>query len=400
MGQRGLATGSTWCAARVRAYRRSDRPRGACRFEPSCSGYALDALERRRLPVAAAMIAARLVRCSATRLRTAAVLLVLGGSMVVLTAGSAASDEVTGGCTGSINGRDATTLTRDDPLRLGEGGTLVATGDVPPELAAQNPQSLTTIEVELLAGVVGVTSEARVSNGPTYLSGEVDVDDYLDFGGGLYRVNVVNRGQGWNCEFTAYLELETDPLGSPVGIAAAGAVVVGGVGVVLAKGVRRSPSREWVDELIDPHDRAERDAALRSVRVDHPDARMVEESGYAPIGPPGCLAALALPLAVMPVFGAGGGAAGITPGSPRRVVWSSTVFKRGHAVGGLLAGLVLGLGASALLWQYAVWLLTVWTVVVLPVVVAALAAGYAWYGRRYRVRILVAAPGGSPPGTP
>jgi putative component of membrane protein insertase Oxa1/YidC/SpoIIIJ protein YidD len=405
----------------VRRYRSTGHRRGSCRFDPSCAAYALGALEPRRLSLALAMIASRLVRCNPlvrraatdpvahprpcaprpNAVRTLVAVVALGGTLVVLTAGGAASDDITGGCTGAVNGRDAATLTRDEPLLVRHGETVSAGGDVPPEFAPQNPQSLTTVEVRILSDLGGITTEEHVSNGPTYSSEAVDADDYLRFGAGLYEVKVVNRGQGWRCEYTGYIELDADPLGTPIGVAGAASVVVGGIGVVLAKGVKRSPSREWIDALVDPHDRAERDAALRAVRADHPDATMFEEAGAAPIGPPCCLAALALPLPAMPLFGAVGGA-GATgaprPGS-RRIVWSKVVFKRGHPIWGGLAGLALGLGASVLLWQYAVWLLSLVTVVAVPVVVALVAAFYAWTGRRYRARVVVtddaAPPGGS-----
>ena len=240
------------------------------------------------------------------------------------------------------------------------------------------------MEVEILADVVGISTDEHVSNGPTYTSEPVEVDDYLQYGAGLYQVKVVNRGEGWRCEYTGYLELDEDPLGTPIGVAAAAGVVVGAGGVVLAKGTRRRPSRDWVDELVDDHDQAERDDALRRERVTDPTVEMVHEATYSPPGPPCCLAALALPLPAMPLFGAAGGVAAAPNGRPRRVVWSKVVFKRGHPVWGGLAGLALGLGVSVLLWQYAVWLLSLWTVVAVPVAVALLAALYAWYGRRYR----------------
>ncbi len=405
---------AAWCATQVHRYRATAHRRGGCRFEPTCSAYALDALEQRRLPVALALIASRLVRCNPlvrratpdpvthrrrfqprpNAARTLAAVVGLGGALVLVTAGSAASDDITGGCTGTINGRDAATLTRDDPVRVGEGDTVSAAGDVPPEYAPQNPQSLTTVEMHILADLGGITTEQHVSNGPTYTSAAVAVDDYARFGAGLYEVTVVNEGRGWRCEYTAYVELDESPLGTPIGIAAAASTVVGGLGSVLAKGVKRSPSREWIDELVEPHDRAERDAALRKVRTDDPDAAMTEEAGYAPVGVPCCLAALALPLPAMPLFGMGAGAgagAGTAGTGSRRIVWSKVVYKRGHPVWGGIAGFAFGLGASVLLWQYAVWLLSLVTVGAVPVVIALAASLYAWIGRRYRARVVVTA---------
>ena len=416
MAKGGLAA---WCAARVRRYRESGHSKGACGFDPSCSAYAIEALTTRRLPSALALIASRLLRCNPlvrrvthdpvarrrphaprpNSVRTLAAVLALSGTVVLLTAGTAASDEITGGCTGTINGRNAETLTRDNPLKVSEGQTVSVEGNVPEEFAPQNPQSVTRVEIEILADILGRELDEHVSNGPTYSSDAVDVDDYLEYGAGLYRVTIVNTGQGWRCEYAGYLELDENPLTTPIGIAASAGVVVGAGGVLFAKGApKRSPRRDWVDQLIDDHDTAERDDALRRVRHEggsiDPDA-MVEEATYHPFGPPCCLSALALPLAAMPLFGMAGGAAAMPSGAPVRVVWSKVVLKRGHPIWGFLAGALFGLGASVLLWQYSVWLLSLWTLIVVPVVVGLLAAVYVWYGRRYRVRVL--APDGGPP---
>ena len=128
-----------WCsacvAALVRRYQGSERARragGTCRFDPSCSTYALEALATRRLPAALATIAGRVLRCNPLARRvtrdplarphphrprpnavpTLAAVVALTSTVVLLTAGSAASDDITGGCTGTINGRDAATVTR------------------------------------------------------------------------------------------------------------------------------------------------------------------------------------------------------------------------------------------------------------------------------------------------
>jgi hypothetical protein len=382
-----------------------------CRFEPTCSAYAHEVLTNRPFVMAIAMSASRLARCNplvrrvasdpVTRphplvprpntMRTLGALVAVGGGLVLVGGGAAVSDDISGGCTGTINGKDAATLTRDDPLVVREGTTVSAAGSVPEAFASQNPQSITTVEVEILADVVGVTTDEHVSNGPTYTSDTVDIDDFLEYGAGLYRVRVVNRGQGWRCEYTGYLELDENPLTRPVGIAAAAGVVIGAVGVAFAKGGKRRPRRDWVDTLMDDHDRAARDDALRTERERStvPDREMFEEATYAPVGPPCCLSALAMPLAAMPLFGTGGGGAAMSaPGPrPRHVIWQKVLWKRGHPAWGFLSGLLLGLGASVLLWQYSVWLLDVWTAIVAPVAVGIVAALVAWYGRRYRVRV-------------
>jgi hypothetical protein len=318
---------------------------------------------------------------------------------LVVAAGPGYADDITGGCTGTINGRDASTLTKSDPLSVKEGELIVVEGNVPAEAQNQNPNSYTTVEVDLLADVVGVSTSEHLSTGATYQSEGVAVDDYMQYGAGLYQVHVTNTGPGWVCEYTGYVKMDTDPLGTPIGIAAAGSAVVGAVGLVLAKGTKRRPRRDWFDRLLSEHERARRDDTLRAAYETDPGLRMVEEVRYAPVGPPWILATLTLPLAVMPVTGTAGAGAGVPPAVPSaaapRVIWQQTAWKRGHAVLGFLTGGLLGIGVCVLLWQYAVWLLTVVTLFVLPVVIAIASGVYAWVGRRYRGKVTVAPSAGS-----
>jgi hypothetical protein len=401
----------------IRRYQRSERARraaGSCRFDPSCSRYALEAFETRPFLVALAMTTSRLVRCNPlvrrvspdpvrrssplaprpNAMRTLSVVLLAGGAMVLVTASAAMSEPISGGCTGTVNGRDATTLTKSDPLSVEEGELIAVEGNVPAEFANQNPNSYTTVKIEILADVGGVTTDEHQSTGTVYQSESIDADDYLEYGAGLYRVEVTNRGPGWICTYTGYVKMDTNPLTTPIGLGSAAAVAIGGIGVVVAKGTTRTPRRDWFDRLLDGDERARRDDTLRAARAAEPDLPMVEEVKYQPFGPPCCLAALALPLAAMPVLGTAGGGTGVPAASTSRVVWQQVSWKRGHAVWGFLAGGLFGLGLCVLLWQYAVWLLTIWTVFVVPLVVAFASAVYAWYGRRYvgRVTATVAMP--------
>src|SRR5262249_7438973 len=89
-------------------------------------------------------------------------------------------------------------------------------------------------------------------------------------------------------------------------------------------------------------------------------------------------------LGALPVFGMGVGAA--APSKPM-VVWSKRVRRKGRPVLGFFGGLLLGLGAVVLLWQYAVWTLQIWNVVGIPVVLAILALLVAQAGRTYRIEL-------------
>jgi hypothetical protein len=321
--------------------------------------------------------------------RTVVAFLLVGSSVVLVTASPAIADDVTGGCTGTINGRDASTLTPSDPVSVKEGQAIEVAGDIPPNLVNQNPNSFTTVKVDLLAGVGGVTSEEHKSTGATYQGENIDVDDYLQYGAGVYEVHVTNEGSGWKCEFTGYVKMDTNPLGAPIGLASLAALVIGGVGVVLAKGRPRRPRRDWFDRLLSDDERAARDDTLRAAHDADPALRMVEEVRYAPVGPPWILAAVTLPLVVMPVVGTAGGGVGVPRATGPRVVWQQFAWKRGHAVLGLLAGGLLGVGIGVLGWQYSLWLFSIWIAFVLPVVLAVTGALYAWYGRRYVGRVTV-----------
>src|SRR5262245_40933204 len=90
---------------------RAHRARGTCRFDPSCSNYALEAFETRSFPVALAMAASRLLRCNPlvrriapdpvrrprpltprpNTVRTLSALLLVAGTFVLVTASAAMS---------------------------------------------------------------------------------------------------------------------------------------------------------------------------------------------------------------------------------------------------------------------------------------------------------------------
>ena len=66
------------------------------------------------------------------------------------------------------------------------------------------------------------------------------------------------------------------------------------------------------------------------------------------------------------ITGAGGGG-GVVATAPRGgVLWSKNLWRRGHPILGFFSGLLFGLGATVLLWQYNVWLLNIVTAIVVP----------------------------------
>jgi uncharacterized Tic20 family protein len=68
------------------------------------------------------------------------------------------------------------------------------------------------------------------------------------------------------------------------------------------------------------------------------------------------------------------------------------IWAHGHPIAGFLSGLLLGIGVTVLMQQFAVWPLTIITAIVLPVVVALICAIRGYLGRPYRVPTSESAP--------
>jgi hypothetical protein len=287
-------------------------------------------------------------------------------------AGPAAADEITGGCTALVNGQDGALITRDDPLVVQEGAQVEITGNIPAEFAPQNPTSQTTVKVSVIDGLIDITSDEQESVGPIYSADDVNVDDYFDAGVGLYRVEVTNRGEGWSCEYSAYLQLEGDTLSGPIGLIALAAIIVGAIGAFLMKG-RKPKEPGWIDAGLGTADQIEREEAWQAAGRDHPDAVAFEERaahGFMP-------------------------ARDLAPNE--RVIWSGKVRRHGRWVAGFFWGLLVGVGIGLFGWQDARWTVNLGSIVLLPLAVAVAAGLIAWWGWGYRIRDVVVLPRGAEP---
>jgi len=410
---------SAWGAASVRRYQASAlRGRGGgCRFHPTCSEYALEAFERRPFVVAVGMTTSRLLRCNRLvravtpdpvergrrtprpgTLRVWSLLTLTAGLMLTfVVAGTAAADPPTGGCSASANGRDAAGITRGDPLVVGKGDTVAAEGTTPEGRSGTNT---TTVKVLLVDPFGGVTSDAYLGDGDSWTSSAVQVDDWLRYGVGLYKVEVTNTGPGWTCTFVGYVKLDGNPLTTPAGLAAGGMVVVGAAGGVVSG--RKKPDEAALAAAREdaPYDAEELNGLQGVVRSLLGAGRNAAEST-------GCgrttAMLLLMPAQVMPILGMGGGAGvGRLPrfGTPSgRVVAERRIRTRGRTVLGAISGLVFGLGFTVLLQQYGVWVLNVVTGIVVPLVFAALFGAQAFAGRVYRM-VWVARDESAPPAAP
>jgi hypothetical protein len=291
---------------------------------------------------------------------------------LVFAASPADADEITGGCTGTVNGQDATLLTSDDPLVVHEGEQLAVTGNIPAQFAPANPVSSTTVKISTVDGIFGITSDAHASTGAIYSTDNVNVDDYFNAGVGLYRVDVVNSGPGWRCAYTGYIELDGDPLSKPAGLVALAAVVIGAVGVMVTKG-RKPKEPGWIDAKLNTTDQIAREEAWQRTGLALPEAVSFQERGSHAWLPPHPLRA------------------------NERLMWSGKLRLHGHPVAAFFWGLLVGLGVGVLGWQDARWTLNLGSVVVLPLVIAAVAALFAWFGWGYRIRDVATLPADAAP---
>jgi hypothetical protein len=284
-------------------------------------------------------------------------------------ASPAAADEVKGDCSGTVNGRDAAKITSDDPVVLRDGQTLTVTGAVPFGEASKNPVSNTTVKVSLVDDVLGITSDEQPSTGATYTSNNVGMEDYFDFGVGLYRIDVTNKGEGgaWTCTYTAYVKLDGGSLSKPLGLVSLGAVLVGVAGLLFAKG-RKPREPGWIDGALGTSDQIAREEAWQAAGAAYPEAVRFDERGQHGFLPPAQLA------------------------PTERVIWSGKVRVFGRPVAGLFWGLLLGVGVGLLGWQQSRWTVNLGSIVILPVVVAALSLLFAWVGWGYRIRDVVVLP--------
>ena len=369
---------------RIHRYQ-SDRPawaaRARCRFTPSCSHFAQEALLTRTWPVALLLIVTRLIRCNplARRMsqdspqrrrglrpnsvRTLFAVLLIAGFVSMIAAGVSWAQSLTGsGCKADINGVSPTAMTAKDPLIVEEGEVVQVNGTVPPavaQLPADQITSNTIISVAIIEGIFDLDSESRPGTGPNW-GGPVNVDQYLKFGQGLYHVTAdANGTPDWNCSAGGYIRLVAgNPLTKPAGIVATALFAVGAVGSGLASRTSEKPTSEDVvpaESRPDPFAEAEYTC--------------------------GCISAIGVAMFGINIFEELDLLFGmsVAAAKPKKRTWV-----RAHPIAGFFSGLLLGLGITLLLQQFGRWPLTPFTVIVFPLLVAVMVAIRAWFGRPYK----------------
>jgi uncharacterized protein len=387
---------SSWSRACIRAierYRRlgAGRYAGRCRFDPSCSTFALEAFRTRAFLVALWMAFWRVLRCNPLvpqrsrdpvrehrrlRLRPGAVptffsFAALAGFFVMGVTVFASAQSITGGCSASVNGRDPASMTSSDPLVVSEGETVSVEGSAP---SGSGGESVTTVTVSGIEGVVGFSGESHAASGEAW-GGQVNVDDYLKWGTGLYLVEADATGSGWSCSASGYVKLDGNPLTKPIGLVAAGFTLVGGVGAALSARPKRAPSAEQIKQEFGQ----DVDRLVAAPGASPPEFEAKPDTAREAWFTLGCLL-----LAILPLFLVRPIAAVVALPMPSR-----RIMVHGHAILGAMAGFLAGIGVAVLGQQYAFWPLTPVTAFGIPAWFALLGGVRGYLGRPWKVEFRV-----------
>lgn len=388
-------------------YRRSDlhdQLGCTCRFTPSCSHYADEALRQRAFAVALLLIGWRLLRCNRfTRMGTVdhvgparisraqiAGVLALSGLVTFLVAGTASaaatlaqgagSSRTAGGCDAHVGGVPIGTLDSDHPLQVHKGQRIVLTGQAPAGIrnlpSSLGLRSTTNVKIHFIEKLATKT-ETHNATGQNFQR-SVNVDTYLKYGSGVYRVDVHSVASGgWDCSATFYVELHGSKLAAEVAIAV-GAVGAAGMAASARGGAEPDPDalppKEDDQGLVDPTTPVEQYDKLQVQKDKAANAKA--DGGTA------CLAGILFALiASTGAFAfAVPAASSKPPAGGRRRVWV-----RGHPVLGFLSGLFAGLGATIALQQFGFYVLNLTSLVVAPLITAVLGGWRGWRGTAWRV---------------
>ncbi len=279
----------------------------------------------------------------------------------VIFSGAAFGQGVTGGCSGTVNGRSPASMTADDPLVVQKDEAVVISGQIPPSArsAGRGARSRTTVYVDVFGFPVKIRTVS--GKGPSW-GGNVELPKLIrDLAAGVYRVSGDATGSpgGWRCEGSGYIKLDGNALTKPATYVGAG-VAAGGAALGL-RGRRRRLNK-------DPN------AGGRAIVDTIKD--LVRD------GPKDLLADFVWLIALLICLVLGGAFFMMFMAVPVGVT-SSGMWVRGRLVKGLIGGLLMGLGTAIVLQQFAVLALDSQALMGVAGV-AVVTAARAWLGTPYK----------------
>ncbi|MCW2544100.1 MAG: rane protein insertion efficiency factor YidD [Frankiales bacterium] len=392
--------------ARYRTSALAERSAGCCRFTPTCSHYAEQALHERNLLVALFLILRRVVRCRATvpmgtvdrvgsrtSMTKVRAVLLLSAIVTVGTAGLAEAvkpmvrpERLTitqGGCIMTINGGDVSRFNRNHPLVVHKGQRIQVAG-LAPQVIRNAPEpadahSYFRFEIDIVDPFT-YSETTPQATGVRQFDTSRNVDQYLKYGAGLYRVNGAAEGivagkTVYRCDGTFYIKMDGNTAAGFI----AGALAAAGV----AGAATSSGKTDWATGDVVPEDpdgpttdQIATSATGDAVKELTPDRKANQQNAVAAFG---CFAVL-----IGYLFGTDGGDAGFammaaTADKPKgRRVW-----RRGHPIRGFFSGLFMGLGLTVFMQQRGYWILTWQNTIAVPLALAVLFAFKGWRGKAF-----------------
>jgi hypothetical protein len=134
--------------------------------------------------------------------------------------------EIDGPCRASIAGQNVAT---QETGAMSEAIKVADDARIPVTMSSTKP--ITSLKVEIEFGGFGWTVHDDGTEGTSWAK-TVDVEDYADYGVGLYKVVGTSSGQGFSCTGAALVEVEGSPLSTIAGLAGIVMAIVGGLGVL------------------------------------------------------------------------------------------------------------------------------------------------------------------------
>ena len=276
----------------------------------------------------------------------------------------AGAQEITGGCTASVNGESPQQLTQDEPLELKKNEKVDVQGQAPGSVSSR-----TSTEVFVVVFGFRVPIETTEGEGGEW-GNRVEIPSYLkNLTAGIYRVEAEATGQRFDCAASGYIELRGGPLTIALGVGA----VLAGIGLALALGARGTSASA-----------PDKGTIARKTGIEDRDASVAPDKLRTRLMDLAYLAVLALLwYLAYEEFVDAGEAIGFAV--PAAAAGSTRVWVHGRVIRGFFGGLLLGFGAALILHQLNVWPLDLTQGLLFPLAVAVASAIRAYIGAAFVV---------------
>lgn len=288
-------------------------------------------------------------------------------------AASASAQDVSAGCTATVNGRAVRSLTEEDPVApKGKKGRIVLRGNKP---GGRGKNAGSKTETNFYAVVFGarLALESSTSKAGKW-GGRVELPGYLtSLGAGTYRIEAETAGaDASQCTASAYVRLKGGPLTFALGIGA----LLTGVGAAVALGARGNAANA-----------PDKGTIAKKTGIEGRGAKVAPDKLRTGAVDLGYLAVLAVVfyLAYEELFDFGDSIGFAVPAAAAGASAARRVWVHGRVLRGFIGGFLFGVGLALVLHQLDVWPLDLTQALVFPVMVGIASAARAYIGSAFTV---------------